>query len=134
MAVTALEAAAIEEFAEVLAALGFDLALLAPGSIAIRAVPALLDEQASATLVRELLAELREYGASRVLTERRDALLAGFACHGAVRAHRQLSLPEMNALLRDMERIERADQCNHGRPTWRAITIGELDQLFLRGQ
>ena len=134
MAVSALEAAGIEEFQSTLLALGFDLALLSPETAAIRAVPALVDEQASAALIRALLLELRDYGASRVLTERRDALLAGFACHGAVRANRQLTIPEMNALLRDMERIERADQCNHGRPTWRALGIQELDGLFMRGQ
>ena len=134
MAVTALEAAAIEEFAEVFPSLGFELALMGPETAAIRAVPALIDEQASAHLVRELLRELRDFGASRVLTERRDALLAGFACHGAVRANRSLTVPEMNALLRDMERIERADQCNHGRPTWRAVSIADLDKLFMRGE
>jgi DNA mismatch repair protein MutL len=134
MAVTPLEAAAVDEFSLALGLLGFDLALLGPESVAIRSVPVLVDEQASASLIRVLLGELRDYGASRVLTERRDALLAGFACHGAVRAHRSLTVPEMNALLRDMERIERADQCNHGRPTWRQITVRELDQLFLRGQ
>ena len=134
MAVTPLEAAAIEEFAAVFPSLGFELALIGPETAAIRAVPALVDEQASAHLVRELLRELRDFGASRVLTERRDALLAGFACHGAVRANRQLTVPEMNALLRDMERIERADQCNHGRPTWRAISMADLDKLFMRGE
>ncbi|MDE3012387.1 MAG: DNA mismatch repair endonuclease MutL [Pseudomonadota bacterium] len=134
MAVTALEAAAIEEFAATLAMLGFEVALLGPEQAAIRSVPALVDEQASASLVRTLLAELREFGASRVLTERRDQLLAGFACHGAVRANRALTLPEMNALLRDMERIERADQCNHGRPTWRQLELRDIDQWFMRGQ
>jgi DNA mismatch repair protein MutL len=134
MAITALEAAAVEEFNETLKLLGFDLALLGPETVAIRSVPMLIDEQASAELIRSLLVELRDYGASRVLTERRDALLAGFACHGAVRAHRALTVPEMNALLRDMERIERADQCNHGRPTWRAIPLAELDQWFMRGE
>ncbi len=134
MAVTLLEAAAIEEFAATLSLLGFELALLGPEQAAIRSVPVLVDEQASASLIRTLLGELREYGASRVLTERRDQLLAGFACHGAVRAHRTLTVPEMNALLRDMERIERADQCNHGRPTWRQLDLREIDTWFLRGQ
>jgi len=134
MAVTALEAAAVEEYHEPLNKLGFDLALLGPETVAIRSVPILIDEQASAELIRSLLTELRDYGATRVLTERRDALLAGFACHGAVRANRQLTLPEMNALLRDMERIDRADQCNHGRPTWRMVPLSELDQWFMRGE
>jgi len=134
IAITALEAAAVEEFNETLSLLGFDLALLGPQTVAVRSVPLLIDEQASAELIRSLLAELRDYGAGRVLTERRDALLAGFACHGAVRANRQLTLPEMNALLRDMERIDRADQCNHGRPTWRMVPLAELDQWFMRGE
>jgi len=134
MAISALEAAGVEEFHATLKLLGFDLALLGPETVAIRSVPLLIDEQASAELIRSLLAELNEFGASRVLTERRDALLAGFACHGAVRANRQLTLTEMNALLRDMERIDRADQCNHGRPTWRMVPLAELDQWFMRGE
>ena len=133
-AITSLEAAAVEEFNQTLSLLGFDLALLGPQTLAVRSVPLLIDEQASAELIRSLLAELREFGAGRVLTERRDALLAGFACHGAVRANRQLTLPEMNALLRDMERIDRADQCNHGRPTWRRVPLAEIDQWFMRGE
>lgn len=132
--ITALEAAAIEEFRDTLLQLGFDLALLGPETAAVRSVPVLIDEQACGQLIHTLLSELRDYGATRVLTERRDGLLAGFACHGAVRANRILSVPEMNALLRDMERIERADQCNHGRPTWRLVTIQEMDQWFMRGE
>lgn len=134
MTVTTLEAAAIEEFKDVLRSLGFELSPLSPGVVSIRSLPVLIDESKSPALIRHLLEELREYGASRVLTERRDALLAGFACHAAVRAHRALTVMEMNALLRDMERIERADQCNHGRPTWRAISLKELDGWFMRGQ
>jgi DNA mismatch repair protein MutL len=132
--VTALEAAGIEEFQEALLSLGFEVALIAPEVAAVRSVPTLIDETHTAQMVRELLTEFREYGAARTLTERRDQCLAGLACHGAVRANRELTLTEMNALLRDMERIERADQCNHGRPTWRSITLQEIDRWFMRGQ
>ncbi len=128
------DVAAAETHAEALAGFGFELAVLGPETLAIRALPALLATEGVEALTRNILSELRHYGTTRVLLEKQDELLATMACHGAVRANRQLSLQEMNALLRDMERIDRSDQCNHGRPTWRQITLAELDRLFMRGQ
>ncbi len=133
-AATPTEVAAAEVHAEALAALGLDVAPLSPGVLAVRARPAALPDADPVALARAVLAELGEVDASRVVQRARDELLATMACHGAVRANRMLTLPEMNALLRDMEATDRADQCNHGRPTWRQITLKELDGLFLRGR
>ncbi len=131
---SAREMAATEEHAAVLATLGFELAAAGPHQLTLRGVPALLTHAPLVDLVRALLADLEEFPASRVIETHRNALLATMACHGAVRARRLLTMPEMNALLREMEATERADQCNHGRPTWTQLTMIDLDRLFMRGK
>jgi DNA mismatch repair protein MutL len=130
----AVEVGSAEEHQETLQALGFDIAVLSPTTLAVRSVPVLLKNADAQTLARDVLRDVREFGGSRVLIERQNELLGTLACHTAVRANRILSLQEMNALLRQMELTERADQCNHGRPTWVQVEIGALDKLFLRGQ
>lgn len=136
-AATALEQACADSRHQELLALGLDVAAIGPGRLAVRALPAALgqaDPVALARAVLQELAECSEADASGLIERQRDALLATMACHGAVRAHRRLSLEEMNALLRQMEATERSGQCNHGRPTWRQLTMKELDALFLRGR
>ena len=117
-----------------LASLGFDVAASGPRELLIRAVPVLLADLDSHGLLRSVLREMREFGASRVLVERRNELLSTMACHAAVRANRTLTVPEMNALLRQMESTERAGSCNHGRPTWHQLPLADLDRLFMRGR
>jgi DNA mismatch repair protein MutL len=128
------EMATAQDHAKTLEELGLDLSALGPATLAVRSQPAALTQADPVALARSVLADLAQWGASRVVGRTRDDLLASMACHGAVRANRALTLTEMNALLRDMERTERSDQCNHGRPTWRQVTLRELDQLFMRGR
>ncbi len=131
---TAEEVAAAEQHADTLSKLGLDVAPLSTRTLAVRSRPALLAASDLVALTRELLAEMAQFDASSVLERAQHEILATMACHGAVRANRQLTLDEMNALLRDMEATERADQCNHGRPTWRQLDMRDLDALFLRGR
>ena len=134
IAVSEREAGAAEEFADLLATCGFELDRSGPRQVTARRIPALLDGADAAQLARDVLSELAEHGASRRLEELQNELLATMACHGSVRAHRRLTIQEMNALLRQMEATERSGQCNHGRPTWTQLSVAELDKLFLRGR
>jgi DNA mismatch repair protein MutL len=133
-AATPQEIATAEQQGANLHALGLDVAPLTAGTLVVRARPAALAGGDVVELARSVLAELAQYDASNVIQRAQHEILSTMACHGAVRANRQLTIDEMNALLRDMERTERADQCNHGRPTWRQVTLKELDALFWRGR
>ena len=134
LAVSPAEAELAERESAAFAELGFEIERAGPESVRIRAVPEMLANGDVEALLRDLLADLRERGSLARAEERRNELLSTAACHGSVRANRRLSVPEMNALLRDMEQTERAGQCNHGRPTWTALSMRELDGLFLRGR
>ena len=135
--VTPAEIATIEAHKEELLAFGIDVSVTGENAAALRAVPAIIAEAPAdslETLVHEILDELESFGTSDLTEVMRNKVLATVACHGSVRANRKLTLPEIDALLRSMEKTERIDQCNHGRPTWKLLTTDELDKLFLRGQ
>jgi len=134
LAVDALDAAAAEENREALERVGLEVAVSGPNELTVRAAPVLLAGGDVAALTRDILKEIRDYGASAMLAARQNELLATMACHAAVRAHRVLTAAEMNALLREMEETERSGSCNHGRPTWYQLTMADLDKLFLRGR
>ena len=133
-AATPAEHALVETHADTLRTLGLDVSAMGPQTLAVRSLPAALLQADPVDLVRSVLADLAEVDASSLVQRARDDVLASMACHGAVRANRRLTLEEMNGLLRQMEATERSDQCNHGRPTWRQVTMKELDALFLRGR
>jgi DNA mismatch repair protein MutL len=134
VAVSECEAEVAEREHALLAELGFEVSRSGPQSLLLRSVPALLADGDVEALLRDVLADLREHGESRRIHAARDELLGTMACHAAVRAHRRLTIPEMNALLREMEATERSGQCNHGRPTWARFSLGEIDRWFLRGR
>jgi DNA mismatch repair protein MutL len=133
-AATATEVATAEAEQAALGELGLDIGVLSGSTLVVRSRPATLPDADLPELARSVLAELADAGASRVVQRARDDILATMACHGAVRAHRRLTIEEMNGLLREMELTDRSDTCNHGRPTWRQVTLKELDALFLRGR
>jgi DNA mismatch repair protein MutL len=133
-AAEALDIATSEENRDALERLGLELTVSGPNELAVRVAPAALAGGDIVGLARGVLGEIREYGASQVLSSRQNELLATMACHAAVRAHRALSVAEMNALLREMEETERSGSCNHGRPTWYQLTMSDLDKLFMRGK
>ncbi len=134
LAVSQKEADCAEEHAETFTSLGFELARAGPEALLVRQIPSILHGAKVDQLVRDVLADLIEHGTSERLGQRVNETLSTMACHGSVRANRRLTIPEMNALLRDMEATERSGQCNHGRPTWTLQTLDELDKLFMRGQ
>jgi len=134
LALSQREADCAEEHAQWFQRLGFELQRLGPETLAIRQIPALLKQAEANRLVQDVLADLMEYGTSDRIQAHLNELLGTMACHGAVRANRRLAIPEMNALLRDMESTERSGQCNHGRPTWTQMGLDDLDKLFLRGR
>ena len=134
LAVSEKEADCAEEFGEVFKSLGFELQRAGPETLLIRQLPVILNRASVQQLVRDVLADLIEHGTSERIQHHINEILATMACHGSIRANRRLTIPEMNALLRDMEATERSGQCNHGRPTWLLQSLDDLDKLFMRGQ
>lgn len=134
MAVSSMEADCAEEQAEVFAKLGFEIARMGEETLVVRQVPVALASADINKLILDVLGDMVQFGTSQKIQHHTNELLATMACHGSVRANRQLTIPEMNALLRDMERTERSGQCNHGRPTWTQMSMNDLDSLFMRGQ
>ena len=134
LAVSQREADCAEQHQSVFVQFGFTVERAGPESLLVRQVPIALKDSNTDQLIRDVLADLIEHGSSDRIQAHSDEILATMACHGSVRANRRLTIPEMNALLRDMEETERSGQCNHGRPTWTLLSMDELDKLFLRGQ
>ena len=134
MGVSPAEAQLVEDNAQMLKSLGLEIDRVGPDSLVIRSVPAMLRNADARALVQDVLSDLKVEGDSSRIQESLNEILATMACHGSVRASRQLTITEMNALLRDMERTERSGQCNHGRPTWVQLSMEDLDKLFLRGR
>lgn len=134
VAVSELEATLADDNRESLLELGLEVDLTGPENLKIRSVPVMLQQADAASLLRDVLSDIKRYGRSELLTEKRNEILSTMACHGSVRANRKLTIEEMNALLRQMEETERSGQCNHGRPTWTQMSLKELDRLFMRGQ
>jgi DNA mismatch repair enzyme (predicted ATPase) len=132
--VSAAEADLAEQADEFFNTLGFEINRSGPETVVLRSIPVLLSNTDMETLIRDVLADINEHGMSRRIQEKSNEILAKVACHGSVRAHRRLTVEEMNALLRDMEQTERIGQCNHGRPTWVELSTHDLDKFFLRGQ
>ena len=128
------EAEAAEQFHDVFGDLGFDLDRIGGEQLVVRAVPQLLIKADIETLVRDVLSDLLEHGHSDRITNAQHEILSSVACHGSVRANRKLTHTEMNALLRQMEQVERSGQCNHGRPTWMSVSLPEIDKWFMRGR
>ncbi|MCB1604575.1 MAG: DNA mismatch repair protein MutL, partial [Xanthomonadales bacterium] len=134
MSVSERETHAVEEYSEWFQKLGFEIQSASKESIIIRKVPSILIKTDIEELIKDVLSEIVTLGSSRKIEAGMNEILASMACHGSVRANRQMTIVEMNALLREMEKTERADQCNHGRPTWVQLDMKQMDKLFLRGQ